>query len=286
MAGDEALGHGVGDHAGQQRDGADGVVVARDRVVDVVRVAVGVEDADDRDAQLLGFVDREVFLLGVDDPDGRRGALHVADTAEGLLELVLLATQDEQFLLGVRGTCNVVEVDLFEFLEAAQTHRDGLEVREHTAEPTLVDVGLTHALSLLSDGFLGLLLGADEEDRAAVGHGLLDEFEGVVDVAQRLLQVDDVDAVALGEDEALHLRVPTTGLVSKVNAAVEQLADGDDGHADALLSVHPQGAFTSRARRPFSKRTSEGPHRFDRRDASMTFSVDSWYPVRPPHRHT
>ena len=179
----EAFGHGVGDDAGQQRDGADGVVVARDRVVDVVRVAVGVEDADDRDAQLLGFVDREVFLLGVDDPDGRRGALHVADAAEGLLEL------------------------------------GALEVREHTAEPTLVDVGLTHALSLLSDGFLGLLLGADEEDRAAVGHGLLDEFEGVVDVAQRLLQVDDVDAVALGEDEALHLRVPTTGLVMRQAAA-------------------------------------------------------------------
>ena len=71
-----------------------------------------------------------------------------------------------------------------------------------------------------------------------MGHGLFDEFEGIVDVAQRLLQVDDVDAVALGEDEALHLRVPTAGLMSEVNAAVEQLANGDDGHADALLSVH------------------------------------------------
>ena len=35
---------------------------------------------------------------------------------------------------------------------------------------------------------------------------------------------------ALGQDEALHLRVPTTGLVSEVDAAVEQLANGDDGH--------------------------------------------------------
>src|SRR5699024_459932 len=78
-------------------------------------------------------------------------------------------------------------------------------------------------------------------------HGLLDEFEGIVDVAQRLLQVDDVDAVALGEDEALHLRVPTTGLMSEVNAAVEQLADGDDGHADALLSVHLKCFYVTRA---------------------------------------
>src|SRR5690606_1348768 len=40
---EEALGDGVGDHAGQQRDGTDGVVVARDLVVDDVRVAVRVE---------------------------------------------------------------------------------------------------------------------------------------------------------------------------------------------------------------------------------------------------
>ena len=70
---DEALGRGVGDDAGQQADGADGVVVARDRVLDLVGVAVRVEDADDRDAQLLGLVDREVLLLGVDDPERARG---------------------------------------------------------------------------------------------------------------------------------------------------------------------------------------------------------------------
>ena len=90
-----------------------------------------------------------------------------------------------------------------------------------------------------------------------MGHGLLDEFEGIVDVAQRLLQVDDVDAVALGEDEALHLRVPTTGLVSKVNAAVEQLADGDDGHADALLSVHPRVLLRHAHVRSSSPRTRD-----------------------------
>ncbi|MCY1313785.1 hypothetical protein D9M70_643410 [compost metagenome] len=63
--------------------------------------------------------------------------------------------------------------------------------------------------------------------------GGLDELVGTVDVGQRLLQVNDVDAVALREDEALHLRVPTTGLVSKVDAAVKQLAHSYDGHADA-----------------------------------------------------
>ncbi|MNI50788.1 hypothetical protein D3C73_1054770 [compost metagenome] len=66
-----------------------------------------------------------------------------------------------------------------------------------------------------------------------MGDSSLDELVGAVDVGQRLLEVNDVDAVALREDEALHLRVPTTGLVSKVDAAVKQLAHSYDGHADA-----------------------------------------------------
>src|SRR5579871_6877150 len=43
---------GLGDLAGEQLQRTDGVVVPRDRVVDEVRVAVGVDDGDDRDLQL------------------------------------------------------------------------------------------------------------------------------------------------------------------------------------------------------------------------------------------
>ena len=99
-AGHQALGDGVGDHPGQHGDAADRVVVARDLVVDLVRVAVGVEDRDDRDAQLAGLADGDVLLLGVDDPDGAGHLLHVADTAEGALELGLLAGEDQLLLLG------------------------------------------------------------------------------------------------------------------------------------------------------------------------------------------
>jgi hypothetical protein len=60
---------------------------------------------------------------------------------------------------------------------------------------------------------------------------MVDELIRTVDVGQRLLQVDDVDAVALGQDVALHLGVPTTGLVPEVHATVKQRLHGDDGHS-------------------------------------------------------
>ena len=158
------------------------------------------------------------------------------------VELVLLAAQDEQLLLGHARAGHVVEVELLELLEALQPPVDGLEVGEHAAQPALVHVGHADAGRLLGDRLLGLLLGADEHHRAAVGDGLLDELVRAVDVGQRLLQVDDVDAVALGEDEALHLRVPAAGLVPEVHAALEQLLHGDDlvgGHGPACLSCAP-----------------------------------------------
>src|SRR5699024_5285579 len=78
--------------------------------------------------------------------------------------------------------------------------------------------------------------GADEQDGAAVGDGLLDEVVRLVDVRQRLHQVDDVDAVALGEDEATDLGVPPTGPVCDVEAALLALARGDVCHVGGRCS--------------------------------------------------
>ena len=61
-AGLQALGDGGGDDLGEQSRGTDRVVVARDRVVDEVGIAVGVQDRDDRDVQLAGLGDGEVLL--------------------------------------------------------------------------------------------------------------------------------------------------------------------------------------------------------------------------------
>src|SRR5690625_6308672 len=73
-------------------------------------------------------------------------------------------------------------------------------------------------------------------------------FIGLVDVRQGLHEVDDVDAVALGEDEAADLGVPASGLVPEMDAALQELAHGDDCHDGVLFlwswarTVHPSGA--------------------------------------------
>ena len=94
----------------------------------------------------------------------------------------------------------------------------------------MVDVGHADALRLLLDRVLGLLLRADEEDGAVPLRKVVDERVRLLEEAERLLEVDDVDAAALGEDEALHLRVPAAGLVAEVNPGLQKLSHAYDRH--------------------------------------------------------
>jgi hypothetical protein len=88
---------------------------------------------------------------------------------------------------------------------------------------------------------LRLLLRADEEDGAAALGDVAEELLCLVETLRRLREVDDVDAAALGEDEAAHLRVPAPRLVAEVDSGLQQLAHGDsasgDCHGKKLLPI-------------------------------------------------
>ena len=81
---------------------------------------------------------------------------------------------------------------------------------------------------MLAHGVLRLLLRADEEHRAAPLGDPARELVRLLEQLEGLREVDDVDAPALGEDEAAHLRVPAAGLVTEVDAGLQQLPHGYD----------------------------------------------------------
>ena len=67
----------------------------------------------------------------------------------------------------------------------------------------------------------------------------------LLELTDRLAQIDDVNLVALLEDERLHLRVPTLGLMAKVNAGFQQF-----GHQFGWLSIAHKVAFSRRPSNP------------------------------------
>ena len=179
-----------------------------------------------------------MLLLGVEHEDRIRGLRHRTKTAKVALQLGELTIEEQRLLLDH----DLELADLLLALELehlADALGDRAEVGEHAAQPTLVHIGHVAAISGLADRVLSLLLRADEEDGATVGSHLADEVVRGLDAAQRLIEIDDVDAVALTEDETLHLRVPTPGLVPEVGARLDHLAHRDDSHEMLLFCGCP-----------------------------------------------
>src|SRR5262249_56391028 len=93
---------------------------------------------------------------------------HVLDSAEAPLELVHLAPQLSRLLLAALFE-RTGGGELGDLAEPLDRLADGLEIREHAAEPALIDEGLMGALGFLLDGLAGGALGADEQPPAAIG---------------------------------------------------------------------------------------------------------------------
>ena len=248
----------VGNDARHQFTCTNRIVVAWNDVVDQIRVTVGVDHCDERKSELVRFGNCGVLELGVENEDRVRSLGEHLNTTEVALELGELSRNHQRFLLWHRVELARVAHALV-FLHLVDALLNGLEVRQHATEPTLVDVGHAALLGVGLDGVLGLTLGSDEEDVATVCREVTDVGVGVFETVERLVEVNDVDAVALAVDESLHLRVPTTGLVSEVDARVKQLLHRDNCHgytflrfrwtdAPALIAtaVERQGSLTDR----------------------------------------
>ncbi len=223
------LGDDAADCPRDRRARADRVVVAGDHVVDPVRVAVGVDQADDRDSQPLRLAHRDRLGLEVDHEHRLRNALHVLDAAEVRLQLLEVLLGGDP-LAGRQQLQLTLRVVALEVVKALDPQRDRLEVGQQAAEPAVVDVRHAGRVSHLLDHVAGLLLGADEQDRAAATGDVGRELAGLFEQLLSLQEVDDVDAVPLAEDEAAHLWIPAARLVTEVNAGLQQLPDADLSH--------------------------------------------------------
>ena len=179
-----------------------------------------------------------------------------------LSSFVELALQRQRLAL-VHLLEGAVLAHLLEVLEALDRRLDGLEVGQHAAEPAGVDVGHAGAARFLGDDLARLALGADEQDRALVRGQLADELHRLLVHLHRLLEVDDVDLVALAEDVLGHLRVPVAGLVAEVDSGFQHLTHRD-GHAETPFRVEPRPAVcdAARSRGGGRRRTVPGTLRF------------------------
>ena len=107
----------------------------------------------------------------------------------------------------------------------------GLEIGEHSAQPSLVDKEHAATVGFFLDGVAGLLLGADEKNAFARGHGIDYELIGGVEKPDGALQIYDINPVASAKDEGFHFGVPPAGLVAEMDPGFQQLFHSDNCHS-------------------------------------------------------
>ena len=214
---------GVTDALGYEANTADGVVVGGDHVVNAGRIAVRVNDGDDRYPEPLRLGHGDIFLADVDDEQHLWQRGHLLDAAQELVEADYLGGRLLRLTLGRRLEGPVRDLVL-EAHEVFDPFLDRLEVCQHPAEPALVDVQGARALSDVGDRFLRLLLGADEHHLPAFCNRLLNKCGCDFKPFDGRGEVKNVDLVASREDVRLHLRVPALGGVAEVGAGFKQPA--------------------------------------------------------------
>ena len=126
-----------------------------------------------------------MLALEVDHEHDVGSCVDGAETVEVLEEPLMFAADHGLLLLDVL-VDRAVRLHALDFLHALHGALDGLEVGQGAAEPALSDERLSTSLGRLLDGFLGLLLGAHEQDVAALGRGGGQELAGLFDLADRL----------------------------------------------------------------------------------------------------
>ena len=239
-----------------QRAGADRVVVAGDHEVDPVGVAVGVDEPDDRDAQPLRFLDGDRLGLEVDHEHRVGDALHVLDAAEVGLQLrevglrghPLARRQQRELALGLVALEVVQPADAPEivskFVSSPPSQR-WLTYGMPAASATSLIASRACFLVPTNSTVPPRWASAEANSCACCEQRL------------RLEQVDDVDAAALAEDEAAHLRVPAARLVAEVDAGLQQLRDAYLSH-DVLPLNGGAGSRPEASRFPAHGRAGQG----------------------------
>src|SRR3546814_11179995 len=103
---------------------------------DTAWIYVRIENGHNRNAQRIGFLDCQLFLVGIDDKHDVGDTAHVADTAQRKFKLVTFAGELQHFLLGK--AMGIARKLPFKRFEALDRLRNCFPVGEHAAHPAVV----------------------------------------------------------------------------------------------------------------------------------------------------
>src|SRR5207247_8811726 len=140
---------------------------------------------------------------------------HSVASALRLFLFFLSSFKPAHFFLGESVEYLRIVFHLLELSQAFNALPDSRKVREGSAQPAIMHIEHATALGFFLDRFLCLFLRTDEKNVSTGRREAARDRFDVFKHGHRLLQIDDMDAIAGTKDLWLHLRVPAAGLLAK-----------------------------------------------------------------------
>ena len=162
-----------------------------------------------------------MFLAHVNHEEGSGQAIEVGDRTEVLLKLGTLAADLEDFTLGEVGESAICG-ELVDVSHLLHRLADSGEVGEHTTGPALSNVRHIDSCGLLGNSQFGLFLSSYKKDATTRLCDFFERFSSFVNFSNSLVEVNDVDTVALHEDVRSHSGIPLAFEVAEVAAGLEE----------------------------------------------------------------
>ena len=176
-------------------------------------------------------------MINVDDKQSAGELLHILDAAVLVRQSNTLALHHQNLFFGER---LVQRVRIFlQLLEPFNAALDGGKIGQGAAQPALYHIVHAAAVRFALKHILGLLFGAHKEHCSTA---LDDDGNGVhrcVQAFNRLLHINDMDAVFGGVNERFVVGIPAAGEVPKMSAGADQIFNSNFGGTrfHILLSV-------------------------------------------------
>ena len=224
----------VGDRPDDQRAGLDRVVVARNDVVGLVRIAVRVDEGDHRQAEPLRLAHRDRLLAEVD----RRAARPAAASCRRRRRGGFRAARARRASRCAPSAAAARAGPPRSAGAARAGARCGSEiVRQFVSRPPSqrwFTYGMPTRFACSSIASCACFFVPTKSIVPPRSREVARERGRLLEQLERLLEIDDVDAPALAEDEAAHLGIPAAGLVAEMDSGLQELSHGYDGQWNLL----------------------------------------------------
>ena len=205
------------------------IIVGRDHDVGERRIAIGIENANDRDVHPLCFAHSVLFTTRIDHNQRTWQAMKVTDAVKIAPDALDLATNRRLVLLLVLLDA-ASRLQAFQLDKARQALANSRKVCQRSADPPLSNRRHLALLCFRFDYGTDLFLGPQEHDLCSSRRQRAHKVRCLVETADRFLEVNNVDLMPLSVDERFHLRVPTAGLVAIVDSGVDQFLRSNKRH--------------------------------------------------------